>query len=158
METNGSSRKLKIAIVVDWFLPSKGGESYLVWLAEELSRRGHDVHVFAIEAEKDPAASYQVHLIPVLRWPRSLRILSFLFNSGRLVRRDAFDIVHGVGLTLAMNVFNPHGGVEQAYFRQEFRSISNRFYYLWRRVKLVIFAQTSSHPLDPETPVSQPQG
>ena len=135
METNVSSRRLKIAIVLDWFLPSKGGESYLVWLAQELSRRGHDVHVFAIEAEKDPAASYQVHLIPVLRWPRSLRMLSFLFNSGRLVRRDAFDIVHGVGLTLAMNVFNPHGGVEQAYLRQEFRSISNRFYYLWRWVR-----------------------
>jgi UDP-glucose:(heptosyl)LPS alpha-1,3-glucosyltransferase len=138
METNGSSRKLKIAIVLDWFLPSKGGESYLVWLADELSRRGHEVHVFAIEGEKDPAASYQVHLIPVLRWPRSLRMLSFLLNSGRLVRKDEFDIVHGVGLTLAMNVFNPHGGVEQAYLRQEFRSISNRFYYLWRRVKLYL--------------------
>jgi UDP-glucose:(heptosyl)LPS alpha-1,3-glucosyltransferase len=138
MEKNSSSRKLKIAIVLDWFLPSKGGESYLVWLADELSRRGHEVHVFAIEGEKDPAASYQVHLIPVLRWPRSLRMLSFLLNSGRLVRRDAFDIVHGVGLTLAMNVFNPHGGVEQAYLKQEFRSISNRFYYFWRRVRLYL--------------------
>jgi len=138
METNGSSRKLKIAIVLDWFLPSKGGESYLVWLADELSRRGHEVHVFAIEGEKDPAASYQMHLIPVLRWPRSLRMLSFLLNSGRLVKRDDFDIIHGVGLTLAMNVFNPHGGVEQAYLRQEFRSISNRFYYLWRWVRLYL--------------------
>ena len=138
MEKNSSSRKLKIAIVLDWFLPSKGGESYLVWLADELSRRGHEVHVFAIEGEKDPAASYQVHLIPVLRWPRSLRMLSFLLNSGRLVGRDAFDIVHGVGLTLAMNVFNPHGGVEQAYLKQEFRSISNRFYYFWRRVRLYL--------------------
>jgi UDP-glucose:(heptosyl)LPS alpha-1,3-glucosyltransferase len=138
MKTDGSSRKLKIAIVLDWFLPSKGGESYLVWLADELSRRGHEVHVFAIEGEKDPAASYQVHLVPVLRWPRSLRMLSFLINSGRLVRRDAFDIIHGVGLTLEMNVFNPHGGVEQAYLKQEFRSISNRFYYFWRRVKLCL--------------------
>jgi len=138
MEKNSSSRKLKIAIVLDWFLPSKGGESYLVWLADELSRRGHEVHVFAIEGEKDPAAPYQVHLIPVLRWPSSLRMLSFLINSGRLVGRDAFDIIHGVGLTLAMNVFNPHGGVEQAYLKQEFRSISNRFYYFWRRVRLCL--------------------
>jgi len=138
MEMNGFSRRLKIAIVLDWFLPSKGGESYFVWLAGELSRRGHDVHVFAIEGEKDPAASYQVHLIPVVRWPRSLRMLSFLLNSGRLVRRDAFDVVHGAGLTLSMNVFNPHGGVEQAYLRQEFRSIRSRFYSLWRWLRLVL--------------------
>jgi UDP-glucose:(heptosyl)LPS alpha-1,3-glucosyltransferase len=135
METKGSLRKLKIAIVLDWFLPSKGGESYLVWLADELSRRGHEVHVFAIKAEEDPAASYRVHLIPVLRWPRSLRMLSFLFNSARMIKRNDFDIIHGVGWTLAMNVFNPHGGVEQAYLRQEFRSISNRLYYLWRWVR-----------------------
>ena len=135
METHGSSRKLKVAIVLDWFLPSKGGESYLVWLADELSRRGHEVDVFAIKGEKDPAASYRVHLVPVLHWPRSLRMLSFLLNSARMVKKHDFDIIHGVGWTLAMNVFNPHGGVEQAYLRQEFRSISNRFYYLWRWVR-----------------------
>ena len=107
----------------------------MVWLADELSQRGHEVHVFAIKGEEDPTASYQVHLIPVLCWPRSLRMLSFLLNSARLIKKDDFDIIHGVGWTLAMNVFNPHGGVEQAYLRQEFRSISNRFYYLWRWVR-----------------------
>jgi UDP-glucose:(heptosyl)LPS alpha-1,3-glucosyltransferase len=135
MEMSGSSHKLKIAIVLEWFLPFRGGESYLVWLADELSRRGHEVHVFAIKGEKDPTASYQVHLIPVLGYPRSLRMFSFLLNSARIIQADSFDIVHGVGGTLAMNVFNPHGGVEQAYLRQEFRSISNRFYYLWRFVR-----------------------
>jgi len=129
---NGSSHKLKIALVVEWFLPLRGGESYFVWLAGELSRRGHEVHVFAIQGEKDPMASYQVHLIPVLSCPRSLRMVTFLMNSRRLIKTDDFDIIHGVGWTLSMNVFNPHGGVEQAYLKQEFRSISNRFYYLWR--------------------------
>jgi UDP-glucose:(heptosyl)LPS alpha-1,3-glucosyltransferase len=135
MEMNGSFHKLKIAIVLDWFLPSRGGESYLVWLADALSRRGHEVHVFAIKGEKDPTASYQVHLIPVLGYPRSLRMFSFLLNSDRIIKAESFDIVHGVGWTLTMNVFNPHGGVEQAYLRQEFRSISNKLYYLWRFVR-----------------------
>ncbi len=134
-ETRDTLRKLKIALVMDWFLPSRGGESYLVWLAEELSQRGHEVHVFAIKGERSPDAAYQVHLVPVWRRPRSLRALSFLLNSARLINAETFDIVHGVGSTFAMNVFNSHGGVEQAYLVQESRSITNRFYYAWRSAR-----------------------
>jgi len=132
METKDSSRKLKIAFVLDRFLPSRGGESYFAWLADELSRAGHDVHVFAMKIEENPAATYQTHVIPVWGYPRSLRMLSFLVHSARVIKADDFDIIHGVGWTLTMNVFNPHGGVEQAYLRQEFRSITSRFYHLWR--------------------------
>ena len=46
------SRKLKIAIVMDRFIPSRGGESYFSWLAQELSDRGHEVHVFAWSAKE----------------------------------------------------------------------------------------------------------
>ena len=158
MEKNGSSRKLKIAIVLDWFLPSKGGESYLVWLADELSRRGHEVHVFAIEAEKDPAASYQVHLIPVLRWPRSLRMLSFLLNSARLIKKDDFDIIHGVGWTLGHECLQsprrcgaglPQAGVS---FHQQ------QVLLPLETGEAVSVAETPSHPVDPEATVPQPQG
>jgi len=132
METDGLPRKLKIAFALDYFVSSRGGESYFAWLANELSRLGHEVHVFAAKAEENPGAAYQVHLVPVWRYPRSLRTLSFLVNSARVIKADDFDIIHGVGWTLAMNVFNPHGGVEQAYLKQEFRSIPGRFYRGWR--------------------------
>ena len=130
-----SPRKMRIAFVLEWFLPTRGGESYFAWLAGELSKMGHDVHIYAIEAEKAPGMAYEIHRIPVLRFPRSLRMVSFLINSARFVRTDDFDIIHGVGWTLTMNVFNPHGGVEQAYLRQEFRSISGRWYLLVKHVK-----------------------
>jgi UDP-glucose:(heptosyl)LPS alpha-1,3-glucosyltransferase len=135
MEIQKSNRKLKVAFVLDRFLPSRGGERYFEGLANELSRAGHDVHFFAMAAEKCPEAAYQVHLIPVWRFPRSLRILTFLLQSARLVKQDEFDIIHGVGWTLTMNVFNPHGGVEQAYLKQEFRSITSRPYYVWKYLK-----------------------
>lgn len=141
METKDSFQKLKIAFVLDRFLPSRGGESYFAWLADELSRAGHDVHVFAIKIEENPTAAYQTHLIPVWGYPRSLRILSFLFNSARVIKAYDFDIIHGVGPTLTMNVLNPHGGVEQVYLKQEFRSITNRFYYLWRFVRRYLSLQ-----------------
>jgi len=141
MEVMDQSRKLKIAIILDRFLPARGGENYFSWLAKELSRGGHEVHVFAMKVEKTEEKEYQVHSIPVWRFPQSLRLLSFLFASDRAVRAYDFDIVHGVGWTLAMNVFNPHGGVEQAYLRQEFLSIMDRFYYGYKFLKRYLSPQ-----------------
>jgi UDP-glucose:(heptosyl)LPS alpha-1,3-glucosyltransferase len=40
-----------------------------------------------------------------------------------------------------MNVFNPHGGVERAYLRQEFSSITNRFYYVYEIIKRYLLPQ-----------------
>jgi UDP-glucose:(heptosyl)LPS alpha-1,3-glucosyltransferase len=68
-------------------------------------------------------------------------ILSFLINSGRAIRNQGFDIVHGVGRSLAMNVFNPHGGVEKAYLAQEFRSIGNRSYRVYQKMKRYLSLQ-----------------
>jgi UDP-glucose:(heptosyl)LPS alpha-1,3-glucosyltransferase len=137
----GMSGKLKIAIVLDRFVPSRGGESYFSSLAGELCKRGHEVHVFAMAAEKTEAGEYQPHRIPVLAFPGSLRILSFLFNSARAVKPYDFDIIHGVGRSLAMNVFNPHGGVEKAYLRQEFASINSRSYRAYKLMKRYLSPQ-----------------
>jgi UDP-glucose:(heptosyl)LPS alpha-1,3-glucosyltransferase len=136
-----SFRKLKIAIVMDRFVPSRGGESYFSWLAQELSDRGHEVHVFAWSAKEVDSAGVQIHLVPVWGHPRSLRLLSFLINSGRFVKRYDFDIIHGVGWSLAMNVFNPHGGVEQALLKRDFLSMTNRFYYVHKFLKRYLFPQ-----------------
>jgi len=127
-----AGRRLRIAILLDKFLPSRGGERYFSFLAEELAHRGHDVHLFASKVEEDRERPYQVHLVPVLKFPRSLRMISYMLFSARLVRGYGFDVVHGLGQSLASNVLNPHGGVERAYLKQEFASISSRWYYWYR--------------------------
>ncbi len=96
---------------------------------------GHDMHVFASRVEVTDNLPYAVHLIPVARFPRSLRILSFRYNAARLLRRYDFDIVHGVAESSEVNVLNPHGGVEPAYLKQEFASISNPVYYVYKTLK-----------------------
>jgi UDP-glucose:(heptosyl)LPS alpha-1,3-glucosyltransferase len=141
LEVNTISRKLKIAFVLDRYLPSRGGESYFSWLAKELASRGHEVHIFATSGEKIRGTEYQSHQIPVLRYPHSLRIFCFLRNSARAVQQYDFDIIQGVGRTLAMNIFNPHGGVEKAYLRQEFSSITNRVYYVYRFLRRYLSPQ-----------------
>lgn len=140
-KANGKSRKLKIAFILDRYLPSRGGERYFSWLAQELASRGHEVHIFATTAEIIPGTEYQLHHIPVLQYPHSLRIFSFLRNSARAIQQYDFDIIHGVGRTLAMNIFNPHGGVEKAYLKQEFSSITNRFYYVFKFLKRYLSPQ-----------------
>lgn len=126
---------LRIAILLDKFLPSRGGERYFSFLARELVARGHEVHVFATKVEEAEGLPYRVHLIPVTEHPRALRILSFWRNSARILARFDFDIIHGVAQSTAVNVLNPHGGVEQAYLRQEFASISGPWYRAYKLLK-----------------------
>jgi len=123
---------LRIAILLDKFLPSRGGERYFSFLAEELARRGHEVHLFASKIEEKGEQPYQVHLVPVLKFPRSLRMISYMLFSARMVNGYGFDVIHGLGQSLVSNVLNPHGGVERAYLKQEFASISSRWYYWYR--------------------------
>jgi UDP-glucose:(heptosyl)LPS alpha-1,3-glucosyltransferase len=128
-------RPLKIAILLDKFLPSRGGERYFSFLARELAQRGHEVHLFATKLEETGALPYRVHIVPVVGFPRSLRILTFWRNSARAIGARDFDIVHGVAQSSAVNVLNPHGGVEQAYLRQEFASISSPCYRAYKYFK-----------------------
>jgi len=127
-----AERPLKIAILLDKFLPSRGGERYFTFLAEELAKRGHDVHIYATQVEEKSDKPYHVHIIPVWKFPRSLRLLSFLHNSARLIGPEKFDIIHGTQPSLIVNVYNPHGGVEEAYLKQEFSSMPNKPYYGYR--------------------------
>jgi UDP-glucose:(heptosyl)LPS alpha-1,3-glucosyltransferase len=131
-------RPLRIAILLDKFLPSRGGERYFSFLADALAKRGHEVHIFATKVEEGDQGHvlpYRVHLIPVIGHLRSLRTLSFWRNSARILEKLDFDIVHGVAQSRAVNVLNPHGGVEMAYLKQEFASISSPYYHAYKFLK-----------------------
>ncbi len=128
-------RPLKIAILLDKFLPSRGGERYFSFLCAELAKRGHEVHVFATEAEAVAGLPYLIHKIPVWKYPRWLRTLSLWRAGGRALADRHFDIVHAVAQCRAATVLNPHGGVERAYLRQEFASIGNPLYYAYKLLK-----------------------
>lgn len=136
MKKNPPDRPLRIAILLDRFLPSRGGERYFSFLASELARKGHHVHVFASKVETTgDDLPYSVHLIPHCSFPRSLRILSFRYNAARMLRSYRFDIIHGAAECSAVNVLNPHGGVEPAYLKQESASISNPIYFIYKSLK-----------------------
>jgi len=125
---------MKIALNIYKYLPTKGGgEGYLANFANHLAERGHEVHIFASEWENNNNHIY-THTIPVIRYPKFFKDVSFVINSLRRMSNYDFDIVHVVGRALGMNVFNPHCGVEKAWLKQDILSASCPFYRFLRRI------------------------
>jgi UDP-glucose:(heptosyl)LPS alpha-1,3-glucosyltransferase len=125
---------VRIALNIYKFLPSKGGgERYLVSLANQLVERGHEVHIFANEWENRNNLIH-FHTIPVIRYPKFFKEISFVINSWRRLAKSDFDIIQVVGRALGMNVFNPHCGVEKAWLKQDFLSIRNPVYRVLRHI------------------------
>jgi len=115
---------MKIALNIYKYLPTKGGgEGYLANFANQLAERGHEVHIYASKWESNNNKIH-CHTIPSIRFPKFLKDVSFVINSYKLMARNDYDIVHVVGRALGMNVFNPHCGVEKAWLKQDFLSIS----------------------------------
>ena len=115
---------MKIALNIYKYLPKKGGgEGYLANFASQLAERGHEVHVFASKCESNNNKIHY-HTIPSIRFPKFLKDVSFVINGIREMSKNDFDIVHVVGRALGMNIFNPHCGVEKAWLKQNYQSIS----------------------------------
>ena len=115
---------MKIALNIYKYLPTKGGgEGYLANFANQLTERGHEVHIYASKWESNNDKVHY-HTIPTIRYPKFLKDILFAINSLREMAKYEFDIVHVVGRALGMNVFNPHCGVEKAWLKQNFLSIS----------------------------------
>ena len=115
---------MKIALNIYKYLPTKGGgEGYLANFANQLAERGHEVHIYASKWESNNN-NMHYHTIPSIRFPKFLKDILFVINSLREMAKYDFDIVHVVGRALGMNVFNPHCGVEKAWLKQNFLSIS----------------------------------
>ncbi|MFQ5686788.1 MAG: glycosyltransferase family 4 protein [Candidatus Scalindua sp.] len=125
---------MKIALNIYKYLPAKGGgEGYLAELANRLAERGHEVHIFASEWENSNRRLHY-HSIPVIRYPKFLKDVSFAINSWRMMSGQGFDIVQVVGRALGMNVFNPHCGVEKAWLKQDIQSVSCPYYRFLKQI------------------------
>ena len=125
---------MKIALNIYKYLPTKGGgEGYLANFADQLAERGHEVHIFASEWENNNSRLHY-HSVPVIRYPKFLKDVSFVINSYNRMAKSDYDIVHVVGRALGMNVFNPHCGVERAWLKQDILSASCSFYRFLKHI------------------------
>jgi len=128
---------MKIALVIDNFSPVKGGGETYAWnLARLLSSHGHQVHVYTSTVPRHPLpVNITIHQVPTIGRSELLRVLSFGYNSRRLLRNNRFDIIQGFGKSCwYMDVFRPGGGIHRAYLQQNLLSLETPFYRLYRQL------------------------
>ena len=128
---------MKIALTIEHFEPSRGGgETYCRNFARMLRAEGHEVHVFAFTwdaAERD----FVFHRIPSP--PRRVfRRYFFAKNAQKLVTQEEFDIIHGFGKSIHMDVFRPGGGVHKAWMKHHVRATDGALGKLGVRLKQLV--------------------
>lgn len=107
---------MKIALGIREFLPEKGGaERYCYDLMYFLVGKGIKVHVYSSAFPQKDNGLY-FHQVPVIPFPKSLRVFSFAINCRRMMRKEKFDCILGIGDTLNADLLQPHGGVHWKWF------------------------------------------
>jgi len=125
---------MNIGIAIYNFDPKKGGaERYAYDLAVDLLKRGHRIYVFCARAVVLHGAV--IAKFDTVRFPRWLRSLSFALNHRRYVRTFPLDVMLGFGNTLAIDVYQSHGGVQRFWMDREIASYDDP---RERRVKAVL--------------------
>lgn len=66
-------------------------------VAERLARRGHEVHLFAREAEDIDLQLVQWHPVPGPNWPEVADFWSYHFSANNKLRHSDFEIIHSIG-------------------------------------------------------------
>ncbi len=107
---------MRFAIGLREFSRKKGGaERYLIDLCKRMAAEGHEIHVYAEHHDEENSAIH-FHPVRTIRFPMSLRLLSFAMRATKEMKRGNYDVTFGVGNTLGADVLQPHGGVHRAWF------------------------------------------
>ena len=91
------SRKLKIALVCDWYLPRMGGlEFYLHDLALQLKREGHEVHLVTPIPGSKNIDGIHVHRLNVSLLPQFKLVYtrSAFKKLESIFRKEHYDVIH----------------------------------------------------------------
>lgn len=90
-------KKLKIALVCDWFLPQVGGiELHLRDLAKHLTQQGHEAHIITPFPGPRRQEGIPIHRIPSQQIPKiKLMMNPLIFRSlERVLQKGKFDVLH----------------------------------------------------------------
>ena len=106
---------LKIAITHTRFSYTGGVEKYIHSLVMRLLEAGHEVHYLAARWEKHEHPRLHFHRVPMVRFPHSLRVLSFNRNCNRILDAHDFDLVHGFTKTDRQDIYTDGSGTLLEY-------------------------------------------
>ncbi len=113
---------MRIALVIERFVPTGGVEAVAWQVARGLAAVGDEVTVFAREAAEE--TSVRIHRLDVPRGWQPWRVLAFSRAAARAAPRDAFDAVQSFSRTRHQDVFRAGGGSHADYLDQSFRGFA----------------------------------
>jgi len=126
---------MRIALSIRDFRPWRGGgEGYAFGLATALAARGHEVHVFAAHIGDIPGGIIP-HRVPA--GGLISKRVSFARRCAQMLieGEEDFDLVHGFGKSIHMDVFRPGGGVHRAWQELDPLCVEGRAARCWRRLR-----------------------
>ena len=109
---------MKIAVVINRYGLIGGAERFVFELTERLARLdGFQVHVLTNKWQNG-GASITFHKIPIVRFPRWLRPVSFAYFAKRIIQAETFDIVHSHERILEMNLLSFNGLPHETWIKE----------------------------------------
>lgn len=111
---------MKVCIAIEKFDPHVGGAERYCWdLAHFLAHRNHEVEIICMKMATPDHKSIHVSRIKPIKFPQSLRHLTFSLLHYLKVRKMTDYIHFCVGNTFYMDIYQPHGGLHRAWFLRE---------------------------------------
>lgn len=131
---------MKIAVLVKRFTLSGGKERYVVELVKSLCRLGHQIDVFACEAEQQLLSDIRFFRVPNrMTFSSVLNTISFVKETAKMLEGHDYDIIHSHERNYTQEILTLHsfsyceGLKKYSFLRkidQKYLSLRSRL-YLW---------------------------
>ena len=109
---------MKIAVVIPKYGLVGGAEGFAYELTERLAMRGRfEMHLFANQRRRGEAPVI-FHKVPMLRFPRVMRQISFACFAQKQIARGMFDLVHSHDRIFRMHLLTMHGIPHERWVRE----------------------------------------
>jgi UDP-glucose:(heptosyl)LPS alpha-1,3-glucosyltransferase len=109
---------VKIAIVRKKYIFHGGAEGFSQALITQLTAAGHEIHIYAVNWEGNPAANIFFHKVPVFSVNSFLRDLSFAISSFFLLKKTSYDIIQSHDKTLYQDIYRAGDGCHIEWLKQ----------------------------------------
>lgn len=121
-------QRFRVAVIIPKYGLVGGGERFASEVTSRIARDSRfDIHVFANKWVEEPGCPLTFHKVPIARFPRFLRPLSFAAFAGRMVRKGGFDLVHSHERTSGADIYSVHCVPHALWVRDVRRKLPSLF-------------------------------
>jgi UDP-glucose:(heptosyl)LPS alpha-1,3-glucosyltransferase len=115
---------MKIAVCRKKYTFHGGAEGFSKGFIDLLAKEGHEVHIYAIQWERDEAKSnIFFHRVPAVTFNSLLRDFTFAFLAKQQLEQEHYDIIQSHDKTLYQDIYRAGDGCHIAWLRQRWRRI-----------------------------------